>query len=190
MATKITGSFSGKISTQAAAALFHEDNHALTLIQVVGTQKSPDPLWNGSRITYWGTADLVNDNGPQKGYWCNEHADGDRDWGTFEGKVTFSGQQGSMEGTFKFTGGTAKLRVLPVAANTRATFPPPRRLSTSGTANTHSPQPRPHDRPVLPVAGAQTSSGLRLLLGAVPTRGSAVAAHLFLPATRPSSTRP
>ncbi len=123
MATKITGSFSGRISTQAAAALFHEDNHALTLIQVVGTQKSSDPLWNGSRITYWGTGDLVNGNGPQKGYWCNEHADGDRDWGTFEGKITMSDQQGSMEGTFKFTGGTGKFKGVTGGGKYKGHFP-------------------------------------------------------------------
>jgi hypothetical protein len=112
MATKITGVFSGKIMTQATSALFHEDNHALTLVEVAGTQKSPDPLWNGAKITYWGTGDLVNGNGSQKGYWCNERLEGDRDWGTFEGKITTSGQQVSMEGTFKFTGGTGKFKGL------------------------------------------------------------------------------
>ena len=80
MSTKITGVFSGKVRTQAAAALFHKDNHALTLVEVAGTQTSPDPLYDGARITYWGTGDLENGNGPQVGYWCNERADGDRDW--------------------------------------------------------------------------------------------------------------
>jgi len=123
MATKIIGSFSGKIRTQAAAALFHEDNHALTLVEVAGTQKSPDPLWNGARITYWGTADLVNGNGPQKGYWCNERADGDHDWGTFEGKITTSDQQASMEGTFRFTGGTGKFKGLTGGGKYKGHFP-------------------------------------------------------------------
>jgi hypothetical protein len=123
MATKITGSFSGKIRTQAAAALSHEDNHALTLVEVVGTQKSPDPLWNGAQITYWGTGDLVNGNGLQKGYWCNERADGDRDWGTFDGKITTSGQQVSMEGTFKFTGGTGKFKGLTGSGKYKGHFP-------------------------------------------------------------------
>ncbi len=112
MPTKITGTFTGKVKTQSAAALSHEDNHSLTLVEVAGTQKSPDPLWNGARITYWGTGDLVNGNGTQKGYWSNERAEGDRDWGTFEGKLTTSGQQMTMEGTFKFTGGTGKFKSL------------------------------------------------------------------------------
>ena len=123
MATKITGSFSGKIRTQAAAALIHEGNRALTLVEVAGTQTSPDPLWNGAKITYWGTADLVNGNGPQKGYWCNERANGDRDWGTFEGKIITSGQQVSMEGAFKFTGGTGKFKGMSGVGKYKGHFP-------------------------------------------------------------------
>jgi hypothetical protein len=123
MATKITGTFSGKIKTQSAALLFHEGNRALTLVEVEGTQKSPDPLWNGANITYWGTADLVNGTGFQKGYWCNERAGGDRDWGTFEGKITTSGQQVSMEGTFKFTGGTGKFKGLSGGGKYKGHFP-------------------------------------------------------------------
>ncbi len=123
MATKITGVFSGKIMTQAVSALIHEDNHALTLVEVVGTQKSSDPLWNGAKITYWGTGDLVNGNGSQKGYWCNERADGDRDWGTFEGKITTSGQQVSMEGTYKLTGGTGEFKGINGGGKYKGHFP-------------------------------------------------------------------
>jgi hypothetical protein len=123
MATKITGSFSGMVRTQAAVALLHEENHALTLVEVAGTEKSPDPLWNGARITYWGTGDLVNGNGPQKGYWCNERDGGDRDWGTFEGKITTSGQQVTMEGTFKFTGGTGKFKGISGSGKYKGQFP-------------------------------------------------------------------
>lgn len=110
MPTKITGTFTGKVKTQTAAALSHEDNHALTLVEVAGTQKSSDPLWNGARITYWGTGDLVNGGGPQRGYYVNDHSDGELEWGTFEGKLSTSGQQVTMEGTFKFTGGTGKFK--------------------------------------------------------------------------------
>ena len=123
MATKISGTFFGKITTQAAASLFHEGNHALTLVVVAGPQTSPDPLWNGAQITYWGTSDLQNGNGPQKGYWCNEHTDGDRDWGTFEGNITTSGQQVSMEGTYQFTGGTGKFTGLTGGGKYKGHFP-------------------------------------------------------------------
>jgi hypothetical protein len=123
MATQITGTFSGKITTQAVASLFHEDNRALTLVVVAGPQTSPDPLYNGARITYWGTSDLQNGNGPQKGHWCNEHTDGDRDWGTFEGRIITSGQQVSMEGTFKFTGGTGKFKDITGGGKYKGHFP-------------------------------------------------------------------
>jgi len=123
MGTKVTGTFSGKIRTQAAAALFHDDNHALTLIEVAGLQTSSDPLFNGAKITYWGTSDLQKGNGPQKGYWCNERASGDRDWGTFEGKITTSGQQVTMEGTFKFTGGTGKFNGITGGGKYKGHFP-------------------------------------------------------------------
>ena len=37
-----------------------------------------------------------------------EHADGDRHWGTFEGKVTTAGSETTLEGTWEFSGGTGK----------------------------------------------------------------------------------
>ncbi len=125
MATKITGTFTGKIRTQTVSALFHENNHALTLVEVVGTHASTDPLWNGARITYWGTGDLVNGSGSQHGYWCNEHAEGDRDWGTFEGTLNLSGQQASMEGTYKITGGIGKFKGISGGGTYKGHFPSP-----------------------------------------------------------------
>jgi hypothetical protein len=125
MATKITGSFSGKITAQASAELHHEHGHALSLAQVAGTQKSSDPLYDGARITYWGTGDLVNGSGTQQGYWCNEHQDGDLDWGTFEGKVNITPQSATMEGTFKFTGGTGKFKGLTGSGTYKGHFPSP-----------------------------------------------------------------
>jgi len=51
-------------------------------------QNSTDEKWTAARVTYWGASDLVASNGTQRGYYVNEHADGARDWGTFEGKVS------------------------------------------------------------------------------------------------------
>ena len=62
-----------------------------------------------SKITYWGTADLIAGNGPQRGYFVNEHSDGDRDFGTFEGRIATSDGQVTIEGAWIFTGGTGKL---------------------------------------------------------------------------------
>jgi hypothetical protein len=104
----ITGSFSGRAVSQTTVSLHDASNHDMNLMQVTGLQKSSDPDWNDARITYWGAADLIAGNGPQRGYFVNEHADGDRDFGIFEGKITTAGDQVTIEGNWKYTGGTGK----------------------------------------------------------------------------------
>lgn len=123
--TKISGSFSGRVKAQSSLALTDADNHNLGLVEVVGSQKSSDPLWNDARITYWGTADLIAGSGFQRGYWINDHSNGDRDWGTFEGKITTSGQQVTMDGTFKWTGGTGKFKGISGHGKYKGHFPSP-----------------------------------------------------------------
>jgi len=108
----LSGSFSGRATTQSTIALHDTSNHDLNLLEVRGVQKSTDEQWNNSKITYWGTADLIAGDGPQRGYFVNEHSDGDRDFGTFEGRIATSGGQGTIEGAWKFTGGTGKLKGL------------------------------------------------------------------------------
>jgi hypothetical protein len=125
MSTKITGTFSGKIRGQAATAISYQDNHILALVAVAGPQKTADPLWQNVEIAYWGSSDLVNGSGPQSGYWCNHHANGDRDWGTFEGKVITSGQQVTMQGTYKWTGGTGKFKGISGGGTYKGHFPSP-----------------------------------------------------------------
>jgi hypothetical protein len=51
--------------------------------------------------------DLLDSKGSQHGYYNNVHADKGRDWGTFEGKVSAAGGKVTVEGTYKFIGGTA-----------------------------------------------------------------------------------
>src|SRR2546422_10867728 len=75
------------------------------IVRLTRTQNSPDPLWNDSKITYWGINDLLNGEGSQTGYFNNLHPDGGRDFGTFEGKVSTAGGTMTVEGTFTFTGG-------------------------------------------------------------------------------------
>lgn len=123
MATKITGSFSRKIRGQASVVIAHEENHILSLVGVAGPQKTSDPLFKNVEINDWGTNDLVNGRGPQSGYWCNNHANGDRDWGTFEGKITASGRQVTMEGTYQWTGGTGKLKGISGGGTYKGPFP-------------------------------------------------------------------
>jgi hypothetical protein len=106
----ISGSFSAHIT--AETTLFPEDrpNHVIQLAEIHATQKSSDPLWNNSRLTYCGVTDLASGTGTQRGYFVNEHSNGDRDCGTFEGNVATSGAQTTIEGTFTFTAGTGSLK--------------------------------------------------------------------------------
>ncbi len=108
----LSGSFSGRATAQTTISLYDVSNHDLNLLKVRGVQKSPDEEWNNSKITYWGTADLIAGNGPQRGYFVNEHSDGDRDFGTFEGRIATSDGQVTIEGAWKFTGCTGKLEAL------------------------------------------------------------------------------
>lgn len=104
----ITGSFSGKAVVQTALSPDDSSHHDLNLLEVRGRQKSSDEKWNNAKMTYWGIADLNAGSGPQRGYFVNEHAEGDRDFGTFEGKIVTSGTQVTIEGSWKFTGGSGK----------------------------------------------------------------------------------
>lgn len=106
----ITGSFSGKITKQSALPLADQTNHEMSIGEVNGTQSSPDPLWNDSKIAYWGVTDLLDGKGSQHGYYNNVHTDGGRDYGTFEGQVTAAGGAVTVEGTFKMTGGDGQYR--------------------------------------------------------------------------------
>lgn len=106
----ISGSFSGKLAKQFGLPLDDQPNHQIVIAEVNGTQNSPDPLWNNSKITYWGVNDLIDGEGTQIGYFNNVHPDEGRDWGTFEGKVTAAAGTMTVEGTFKFIGGDGQYR--------------------------------------------------------------------------------
>ncbi len=108
--TAFSGSFHGKTTWQAMAAMPDVANHELSLIEIRGKQTCTDPKWNDAAITYWGMLDLTSGNGGQQGYFLNEHADGDRDWGSFESKVTTSGEQTTLDGTWQITGGSGNFQ--------------------------------------------------------------------------------
>jgi hypothetical protein len=57
-------------------------------------------------MTYWGFADCVEGNGTQRGYFQNEHPNGDREGGTFEAIISTEDAQVSVHGSYEFTGGT------------------------------------------------------------------------------------
>ena len=74
----VSGSFSGRATTQAIISPQDTPNHGLNLLEVAGVQKTSDDNWSDAKITYWGTADLVDGSGPQRGYFVNVHSNGDR----------------------------------------------------------------------------------------------------------------
>jgi hypothetical protein len=104
----VNGSFSGKARLQTAVSLTDVAGHELQVAEIRGSQHSNDPNWDKAELTYWGVADIINGNGTQKGYFDNERADGDRDCGTFEGKVTTVQGETTLEGTWQTTSGTGK----------------------------------------------------------------------------------
>jgi len=104
----ISGTFSGNVNWQTSVSMPDDPGHVLGLSEVSGPQDCEDPLWAGVSIHYWGTVDLVQGNGTQSGYWVNRHPEGDEDWGTFQGRITTSGGESIMEGTWEYTGGSGR----------------------------------------------------------------------------------
>jgi hypothetical protein len=105
----ISGSFSGTVNSQTVVFLKDAPDHQLSLAEIAGVQQSPDPQWEAAKLTYWGANDLLSGQGTQRGYYVNVHADGDRDWGTFEGKLTVAGSEVTLQGVFAFSGGSGAL---------------------------------------------------------------------------------
>jgi hypothetical protein len=121
----VSGSFVGRVNSQAMAAAKDVPNHELGLVEISGPQTASDPLWNGATVSYWGIADLVSGSGTQKGYFINRHANGDTDHGTFEGTITTAGGAVTPEGTWKFSGGTGALAGLSGGGTYRGLMPSP-----------------------------------------------------------------
>ena len=118
--TKFSGSFSGKSVWQTAVSLKDQPGHDMILGEIAGPQKSSDENWKDAKITYWSTMDLIAGEGVQRGYYVNVHPNGDTDRGSFEGKVTFRGGEGRLEGMWKGSGGTGKFDGITAAGSYRA----------------------------------------------------------------------
>src|SRR2546427_6390902 len=108
----MTGSFSGNVKLQTAIAVSDQSNHELNMAEITGTQKCTDERWNNAQITYWGITDSIEGKGSQHGYFVQVHDGGDRDWGTFEGKVATNGAEITVEGKWQFNGGSGKFKGL------------------------------------------------------------------------------
>ncbi len=120
-----SGTFSGKAASQTTFSLNDVPNHQFNLAEITGTQKSSDEKWNDATITYWGIADLTSGRGAQHGYWVNEHAGGDRDFGTFEGEIGTAGNEATLAGKFTFTGGTGKFAGITGGGTYKGRMPSP-----------------------------------------------------------------
>jgi hypothetical protein len=100
-----SGSFSGTIRTQTIVSVPDEPDHSLSLAIVTGTQKTTDPKWNNSTISYWATTDAIGPQGVQRGYFVNDHGSAGSDRGTFEGNLSLAAGQPVVEGKWQYTGG-------------------------------------------------------------------------------------
>jgi hypothetical protein len=126
-----TGSFTGYIRMQTATAADDQSNHELSLAEIAGTQKSSDELWNNAQITYWGVTDLVEGNGSQRGYYSNRHTNGSREWGTFEGKVSTSGSQVTVDGAWQIAGGDGVFKGATGKGTFKSKMKSPREIETT-----------------------------------------------------------
>jgi hypothetical protein len=104
----ITGQFTGRATLQTIFSLHDTTDHEMSIMEVRGLHTANDENWNNTKMTYWGTADLIGGSGQEHGYFVEDHANGDRDWGTFEGNMSNANGQATIEGTYRYTNGTGK----------------------------------------------------------------------------------
>jgi hypothetical protein len=103
-----SGAYTAQIESQTTTIVSDQADHLIAMSVASAVQKSSDANWNGAKLTIWGTADTVAGNGEQRGYFRNEHTGGDVDHGTFTAKVTMSGSEATLAGTWRLTGGTGR----------------------------------------------------------------------------------
>jgi hypothetical protein len=121
----ISGSYHGKVESQASFVVPDIAQHQLRIEVHSGLLQSTDEQWNGVKRTFWITADTLAGNGVLRGYYLTERADGDSDYGMLEGRVSTSAGRTLAEGTYKTTGGTGGLA----------------KITGSGTFTAHRPSP-------------------------------------------------
>jgi hypothetical protein len=104
----LTGSFTGKSVALTSLALDDIPEHEFQLTQFSGPQIVTDDNWKDVKVTYWGTTDLIQGFGPLRGYFVNEHPNGDRDCGTYDGHISIANNEVNLEGTWRYTHGSGK----------------------------------------------------------------------------------
>ena len=103
-----TGQFTGVAVEQTSIALQDIPEHELVLSQFTGPQTVSDENWKDVMVTYWGTMDLIQGFGPARGYFVNEHPNGDRDCGTYDGHISVADGEVILEGSWRYTHGSGQ----------------------------------------------------------------------------------
>src|ERR1700753_3846186 len=103
--TDFSGTCSSKLQSQTMARVPGGADHQMGLAVMLGQHKSSEQRWNGAKMTYVGTTDVVDGKGEQRGHFHNAHTNGETSFGTFEAKITTS-SDGAMtvEGSWRFSG--------------------------------------------------------------------------------------
>jgi len=106
--TNMSGNFKGRSTMQTVFCLHDTADHDMSLMEIRGFHTSSDENWNQAKLTYWGTADLIQGSGPEHGYFVEDHPNGDRTWGTYECNLSTVNGHLTSEGTFRYTQGTGR----------------------------------------------------------------------------------
>jgi hypothetical protein len=107
--TDFSGSASSKVQSQTVVGVPGQDDRQLAMAVLAGAHTTSDQKFDKAKITYVGTAETVNGDGEQRGYFHNVHPNGDTSHGTFEAKVKTAGTAVTLDGTWTFAGGTGSL---------------------------------------------------------------------------------
>jgi hypothetical protein len=100
-----SGSFLGTVRSQSNIVLADQPNHSIGVAEISGTQKSTDPKWDNSAISYGAFTDMLGAQGTQRGFFTDDHGSAGIDRGTFEGNVSIVGGFPVVEGKWQYTGG-------------------------------------------------------------------------------------
>lgn len=101
-----TGQLKGTSTAQTIVSCNDTPGHQLMLRAGTALRTCSDPLFNNTIQSSYSSADIINGNGSERGYFVNEHANGDREGGSWESKITTKNDKVSFEGTWKYTHGT------------------------------------------------------------------------------------
>jgi hypothetical protein len=103
-----SGQLKGNSLSQTIVCCNDTPGHMLMLRAGSAHQTCSDLMFNNTKHSSWSTADVTNGNGHEHGYFVNEHSNGDREGGSWEGKIVTRNDQVSFEGTWKYTHGTGQ----------------------------------------------------------------------------------